>query len=257
MIPRAIGASPRNLPGDTFLGMRASLPGAALAVASAVAFTFASALAAQDLPLDRLTPSDRAQVEDILGRANFNFTSQTDPKRVHPGTMEKLFDHPRMSVAMWRQCQFVPEFFATERTPRQWKLVDPTGLRADLRLIYARPGWRIYLVDGVADKSRLGTPISVSARMVASYRYWEDAQGFRSEIHTWTALDSALLGFFARPFYGTIKARQDKFIAYINANIAAFGETAELAPGDFLERLEQEGDDESLKAFKALFGARR
>lgn len=230
------------------MGMRA-LPIAAL--------VFSAPLSAQGLPLDHLAPSDRAQVEDILARANFDFTSRTEPKRVHPATMEKLFDHPRMSVAMWRQCQFVPEFFATDASPRGWKLVDPTGLRADLRLVFAKPGWRIYLVDGVADKGRLGTPFSVSARMVASYRYWEDANGFQSEIHTWTALDSALLGFFARPFYGTIKARQDKFIAYINGNIAAFGETAELAPGDFQERLEQEGDDASLREFKTLFGSRR
>ena len=214
-------------------------------------------MAGQGLPLDHLAPSDRAQVEDILGRANFDFTSRTEPKRVRPATMEKLFDHPRMSVAMWRQCQFVPAFFATELSPREWKLVDPTGLRAELRLIYSKPGWRIYLVDGTADKGRLGTPFSVSARMVASYRYGEDAKGFQSEIHTWTALDSALLGLFARPFHGYIKTRQDKFIAYINGNIAAFGEAAELAPDDFLERLEQEGDAASLRDYETLFGSRR
>lgn len=248
MIPRSSRASRWNLPGDTFMGMRALLTAALLCVA---------ALSAQGLPLDRMPPNDRAQVEDILARANFDFSSRTEPKRVHPGTMEKLFDHPRMSVAMWRQCQFVPAFFATEVSCGEWKLVDPTGLRADLRLVYAKPGWRIYLVDGTAEKGRLGTPFSVTARMVASYRYWEDAKGFQSEIRTWTALDSSLLGFFARPFHGYIKTRQDKFIAYINGNIAAFGETAELAPGDFLERLEQEGDAPSLREFKALFGSRR
>ena len=217
----------------------------------------APSLPAQALPFDQMAPSDRAQAEEILKRANFDFTSRTDPKRVHPATMEKLFDHPRMSVAMWRQCQFVPAFFATEISGREWRLVDPTGLRADLRLIYSKPGWRIYLVDGTADSGRLGMPFSVSARMVASYRYWEDAKGFQSEIHTWTALNSALLGVFARPFHGAIKARQDKFIAYINGNIAAFGEAAELAPGDFLERLRQEGDEASLRAYHALFEARR
>ena len=214
-------------------------------------------LSAQGLPLDHLAPSDRAQVEDILARKDFDFTSRTEPKRVRPSTMEELFDHPRMSVAMWRQCQFVPAFFAQEVSGKEWKLDDTRGLRAGLRLIYARPGWRIYLVDGVADKGRLKTPFAVSARLVASYRYWEDGKGFESEIHTWTALDSALLGFMARPFYGYIKSRQDQFIAYINGNIAAFGEAAELAPGDFLERLEQEGDEASTREFQTLFGSRR
>ena len=215
-------------------------------------------LAAQGpgLPLDQMSPSDHAQVQEVLARANFDFTSRTDPKRVHPATMEKLFDHPRMSVAMWRQCQFVPAFFASEVSEREWKLVDPTGLRAELRLVYAKPGWRVYLVDGTADSGRLGTPFSVSARMVASYRYWEDAKGFQSEIRTWTALDSALLGMFARPFHGYIKTRQDKFIAYINANIASFGEAAELAPEDFQERLKQEGDGGALRDYRTLFERR-
>ncbi len=249
MIPREARASPWNLPSDTFMGMRALLSAALILSAS---------LTGQGLPVDQLAPSDRALVEDVLDRANFDFSSRTEPKRVRPSTMEKLFDHPRMSVAMWRQCQFVPAFFAQERSSRQWNLDNTQGLRADLRLVFAKPGWRIYLVEGVADKGALKkVPFAVSARMVASYRYWEDAKGFESEIHTWTALDSALLGFFARPFYGYIKARQDEFIAYISGNIAAFGETAELAPGDFQERLEQEGDPASLRDFQALFGSRR
>ena len=215
------------------------------------------ALSAQSLPLEQMAPTDRAMVGDVLEHANFDFTSRTDPKRVHPATMEKLFDHPRMSVAMWRQCQFVPAFYAEEISARQWKLDDTLGLRADLRLVYSKPGWRVYLVDGTADKGRLKTPFAVSARMVASYRYWEDDKGFESEIRTWTVLDSALLGFMARPFYGYIKTRQDQFIAYINGNIAAFGEAAELAPGDFLERLRQEGDESSLRAYQSLFAGRR
>lgn len=213
--------------------------------------------AAQGLPLEQMTPSDRAQVQDILARKDFDFTSRTAPKRVRIATMEELFDHPRMSVAMWRQCEFVPAFFAQEVSGREWKLDDTQGLRAGLRLVYAKPGWRIYLVDGVADKGRLKTPFAVSARMVASYRYWQDGKGFESEIHTWTALDSALLGFMARPFYGYIKSRQDQFIAYINGNIAAFGEAAELAPGDFLDRLKQDGDGETLRQYESLFGGRR
>lgn len=227
------------------------------AAALALCFLPGAGLQAQSLPLAQLAPSDRAQAQDILDRANFDFTSRTEPKRVRVPTMERLFDHPRASVAMWRQCQFVPAFFASEVSRKEWKLVDPTGLRANLRLVYAQPGWRIYLVDGKADKGRLGTPFSVSARMIASYRYWEDAKGFQSEIRTWTALDSALLGVFARPFHGVIKARQDKFIAYINGNIAAFGEATELEPGDFLPRLQQEGDAEALETYKTLFGRRR
>lgn len=232
------------------MGMRPSTSISAFALAGLCA-----PLAGQQLPLDRMAPSDRAQVQDILDRANFDFTSRTEPKRVHPATMEKLFDHPRMSVAMWRQCQFAPPFFAQELGPGRWNLNDTQGLRAELRLVYARPGWRIYLVDGQAAKGWHGTPVTVSARMVASYRYSEGPKGFESEIHTWTALDSALLGFMARPFYGYIHHRQEQFIAYINGNIAAFGEAAELAPGDFLDRLKQEGDAASLREYEALFGS--
>jgi hypothetical protein len=214
-------------------------------------------MAGQELPLDRMAPGDRAQVEDILGRANFDFISRTEPKRVRTATMEKFFDHPRLSVAMWRQCQFAPALFAQEVSSHQWRLDDASGLRADLRLIYSHPGWRVYLVDGVADKGRMGAPFAVSARLVASYRYWEDTKGFQSEIHTWTALDSALLGFMARPFFGRIKAKQNQFIAYINGNIVSFGEAADLAPRDFLERLRQEGDAASLSEYEALFESRR
>lgn len=234
------------------MGMRRSIPASLVVLAGIPA-----PLAAQKLPVDQMAPGDRAQVEDILGRANFDFTSRTEPKRVRPATMEKLFDHPRMSVAMWRQCQFEPAFFAQETSPKEWSLNDLRGLRAGLRLVYEKPGWRVYLVDGVAEKGWHKSPVAVSARMVASYRYWEDAKGFESEIHTWTALDSALLGFVARPFYGYIRSRQEQFITYINGNIAAFGEAAELAPGDFLERLKQEGDAASLHDYEALFGSRR
>ena len=229
----------------------------ALLVSAILSGAFIGTLAAQGLPLDQMAPSDRAEIQDILARKDFDFSSRTEPKRVRPATMEQLFDHPRMSVALWRKCQFQPPFFAQERSPREWSLNDLRGLRAGLRLVYAKPGWRIYLVDGHADKGWQGTPVGVSARMVASYRYWEDAKGFESEIHTWTALDSALLGFLARPFYGFIKHRQEVFITYTTANIAAFGEAAELAPGDFLVSLKQEGDAASERQFEALFGSSR
>lgn len=240
------------------MGMRPVLPLIARAclLACLLAGSGAALRGQQPLPLDRLAPGDRAQVQDILARANFDFTSRTEPRRVGLGTMEKLFDHPRMSVAMWRQCQFVPPFYAQVSGPDRWSLDDLRGLRAELHQVYARPGWRIYLVDGHADRGWRGTPVAVTARMVASYRYWEGPKGYESEVHTWTALDSALLSFMARPFYGVIHARQEEFIAYINSNIAVFGEAAELSPSDFLPRLRQEGDPEALKEYQRLFGGR-
>lgn len=237
--------------------MRSARSGtASIALAVLAAWGTAAPLRAQALPLDRLAPADRAQVSDIVARANFDFTSRAEPRKVQAATMEKLFDHPRLSVALWRQCQFAPSFFALVSGPDRWSLDDTRGLRADLRLVYARPGWRIYLVDGHADRGWRGVPVAVTARMVASYRYWEGPKGYESEVHTWTALDSALLGFMARPFYGVIHARQEEFIAYINRNIAVFGEAAELAPSDFLPRLKQDGDAEACQEYQRLFGGR-
>ena len=57
----------------------------------------------------------------------------------------------------------------------------------------------------------------------------------------------------ARPFRGYIKGRQDEFIAYINGNVATFGEFAELNPRDFQGPLRRDGDPMALREFEALF----
>ncbi|HJU83982.1 MAG TPA: hypothetical protein VJ600_07205 [Holophagaceae bacterium] len=209
---------------------------------------------AQALPFDLMSPSDRALAQDVIRRADFQFTTRTQPKHVRLATMEKLFDHPRVGMAMWRTCRFVPPFYAFTYGDGSWALNDGKGLRGHLRLLHKRPGWRIYLVEGVADAGRLSAPFAVKARMLTSYRYWEGKDGFETQLQTWTALDSALLGFFSKPFRGYIHHRQDEFIAYINSNIATFGEFADLDPTEFEGPLRQDGDREALREYEALFG---
>ena len=209
---------------------------------------------AQDLSfLNRLPPGAQAEARDIVAKADFVFETRTPPKHVRVSTMEKLFDHPRVAAAMWRQCQFVPPFHAFIHPDGAWSIDDGKGLRGTLRLVYQRPGHRVYLVEGRAERGRLKTPFAVGARMLTSYRYWEGKQGFESDLQTWTALDSALLGFVARPFRGYIKGRQDEFIAYINGNVATFGEFADLNPRDFYGPLKRDGDPVALREFETLF----
>ena len=203
--------------------------------------------------VDQLPPAARAEALDILNRADFVFETQTQPKHVRLATMEKLFDHPRLSAAMWRHCQFVPAFYAFIHPDGAWSIDDARGLRGTLRLVYQRPGHRVYLVEGVAEKGRLKTPFAVGAKMLTSYRYWEGKNGFETHLQTWTALDSALLGVMARPFRGYIKGRQDEFIAYINGNVATFGEFADLSPRDFHAPLKRDGDAIALRDFETLF----
>ncbi|HJW08843.1 MAG TPA: hypothetical protein VJ483_04365 [Holophagaceae bacterium] len=224
-------------------------------LACAALFLTGALLAAQPLPYHLMSPSDRALAQDIVRRADFQFSTRTPPKKVRMATMEKLFDHPRVGMAMWRVCQFVPPFYASIHPDGSWSLVDGMGLHGHLRLIHQRPGWRIYLVEGWAEKGRLKhVPMAVKARMLTSYRYWEGKDGFESQLETWTALDSALLGFLSKPFHGYIHRRQDEFIAYINSNIATFGEFADLNPSDFEAPLKQDGDAEALRDYNALFG---
>jgi len=206
--------------------------------------------------LDQLPPVARAEALDIVKRADFMFETQTQPKHVRLATMEKLFDHPVLGAAMWRYCQFVPAFYAFIHPDGAWSIDDTRGLRGTLRLVYRRPGHRVYLVEGRAERGRLKTPFSVGAKMLTSYRYWEGRHGFESHLQTWTALDSAILGVVARPFRGYIKGRQDEFIAYINGNVATFGEFAELSPRDFHGPLERDGDPMALREFEALFTAK-
>ncbi|MBK8791178.1 MAG: hypothetical protein IPO28_13810 [Holophagaceae bacterium] len=96
-------------------------------------------------------------------------------------------------------------------------------------------------------------PFSVGAKMLTSYRYWEGKNGFESHLHTWTALDSAVLGVMSRPFRPYIRGRQDEFIAYINGNVATFGEFADLSPKNFHEPLKRDGDALALREFEAIF----
>lgn len=203
--------------------------------------------------LAQLPPAAREEALDILGRADFVFETRTQPKQVRLATMEKLFDHPLLASAMWRHCQFVPGFYAFIHPDGAWSIDDVRGLSGTLRLVYRRPGHRVYLVEGRAEKGRLKTPFSVGAKMLTSYRYWEGKNGFESHLQTWTALDSALLGVMARPFRGYIKHRQDEFIAYINGNVATFGEFADLRPGDFHAPLKRDGDPVALREFESLF----
>ena len=203
--------------------------------------------------LDQIPHGPREEALDIIQRADFVFDTRTTPKQVRLATMEKLFDHPRLGAAMWRHCQFVPAFHAFTHPDGVWSINDTRGLTGSLRLILQRPGHRVYLVEGRAERGRLKTPFSVGARMLTSYKYWEGKKGFETHLETWTALDSALLGLVARPFRGYIKGRQDEFIAYINGNVATFGEFAELSPQDFHRPLKRDGDPEALRDFEALF----
>ena len=203
--------------------------------------------------LGQLAPGAQSEAVDIMKRADFVFETRTQPKHVRLATMEKLFDHPRLGAAMWRHCQFVPSFYAFIHPDGAWSINDTKGLKGTLRLVYQRPGHRVYLVEGVAEKGRLKTPFSVRARMLTSYKYWEGKNGFESHLQTWTALDSAILGVLARPFRGYIRGRQDEFIAYINGNVATFGEFAELSPRDFQGPLKRDGDPVALREYETLF----
>jgi hypothetical protein len=203
--------------------------------------------------LEQMSPAAQSEALDIMKRADFVFETRTQPKHVRLATMEKLFDHPRLGAAMWRHCQFVPSFYAFIHPDGAWSINDTRGLKGTLRLVYHRPGHRVYLVEGVAEKGRLKTPFSVGARMLTSYKYWEGKNGFESHLQTWTALNSAVLGVLARPFRGYIKGRQDEFIAYINGNVATFGEFAELSPQDFQGPLKRDGDPVALREFESLF----
>lgn len=208
------------------------------------------------VPFDQLPPGMKEEAQDIFKRSDFAFETRTQPKKVRLTTMERLFDHPRLGAAMWRHCQFVPRFYAFQHGEREWSIDDTRGLRGTLRLVLYKPGMRVYLVEGRAEQGRLKTPFAVGAKMLTIYRYWEGPNGFESRLQTWTALDSALLGFIAKPFRPYIRHRQDEFIAYINGNIAQFGEFAEASPQEFLEPLRREGDAVAVRQFEQLFGKR-
>ncbi|HJW34299.1 MAG TPA: hypothetical protein VJ505_13215 [Holophagaceae bacterium] len=205
------------------------------------------------IPFDQVNPAFRLDAQEVVTKAHFSFQARTQPRKVRVATMERIFDHPRMGVAMWRGCGFVPEFSAFVHPDGSWSLDDGRGLKATLWPILQRPGHRIYYVEGLVESGRLKNPWDVRARMITSYRYWEEKGRYVSYLQSWTQLDSSLLGFAARPFHGFIKGRQEQFIEYINANIANFGEFAELAPQDFVGPLKQGGDPLALREFEQQF----
>ena len=134
---------------------------------------------------------------------------------------------------------------------------DLRGLHGIMTLIYKRPGYRIYLADGRVERGRMGNPMAVGAKMVTAYRYHEGPNGLEGRLQTWTALDSALLGFLSRPFRSYIQKRQEEFIAYIFFNIAQGSEFAESHPQEFWEPLQRESDPVALAEFEAAFGRNR
>ncbi|BDU71028.1 hypothetical protein [Mesoterricola silvestris] len=215
-----------------------------------------SSLLGAQIPFGELAPMDREEAQRIVDKADFAFQTRTRPVQVRSATMEKIFDHPRMSMALWRYCGFVPGFFGFACPDGSWTLDDTRGLTGRLRCVLWKPGFRVYLVEGRAEAGRLKTPFAVGARMAVAYRYWDSPQGFETHLQTWTALDSAVLGIVARPFQGYIRHRQDEFIAYINGNIATFGQFAERDPGEFREPIRREGDPVAIRDFDLLFPRR-
>ena len=185
-------------------------------------------------PIDLIPAAFRSQVQALVEQSDFQFKTSTVPKKAKVASMEMLFDHPRLSAAMWRHCQFTPSFFAFEEAPNTFSINDTKGLTGRLTLLYSVPGHRIYWVQGKAEAGRL-KPFApaVGAQMITSYRYWEDENGFKTQLDTWTKLDNALLGFLAQPFRKYVQGRQDEFIGYINSNIALFGESTELNTAEF------------------------
>jgi hypothetical protein len=205
------------------------------------------------VPLEKMTPFNRVQAEAILRKPDFTFSTVTAPAQVRLGTMEKLFDHPRLAAAMWRECQFVPRFYAFALPERGLVIIDPTGLSGTMTLAFREKGMRVYLVEGRVERWRMGNPFAVSARMVVIYKYWEGAKGYQSRMQTWTTLDSALLGTLTRPFRKYIQQRQEQFIGYIMGNMAQGGEFAERSHEEFLGPIEQEGDATAAKQFLQVF----
>jgi len=204
--------------------------------------------------MDALTPQHRAEVQDILKRLDFQFQIRTQPQQVRLTTVEKLYDRPRLAAAMWRSCAFVPTLYAEERPDRSFWVSDGRGLTGTMTLIHQAPGFRVYVADGYVARGRMGNPIGVGARMITVYRYWEGSKGFETHLQTWTALDSALLGFLSRPFRAYIQRRQEEFIGYIFHNIAQGGKFATLDPESFRDPLRREGDPVAIRQFEDAFG---
>ena len=205
------------------------------------------------VPLDRMALPNRIMAGEIIRRPDFTFQTTTQPARVRMATMEKLFDHPRLAAAMWRDCQFVPKLYAFALPARGLIVDDANGLRGTMTLAYREPGTRVYLIEGRVEKWRMGNPFPVGAKMVVIYKYSETPKGFQSHLQTWTTLDSALLGALTRPFRKYIQRRQEEFMAYIMGNMAKGGEFAEANVDDFLGPIQREGDPVAIKQYQAIF----
>ena len=89
--------------------------------------------------------------------------------------------------------------------------------------------------------------------MITSYPYWDTEKGFETQWDTWTKLDNVLLGFLTQPFRKYVKGRQDEFIAYINGNIALFGETIDINLVEFGNSLSVSSDKTASKDYEYLF----
>ncbi len=218
-----------------------------------LAFAALARPASAQVPFEQLDSGARAEAQAIVRRADFVFQTKTEPRRVRLATMDQLFDHPRLAAAMWRFCRFVPGFYVFQDPDGTWSMDDTRGLRGTMRLALKKPGLRVYIVEGRAERGRLKVPFAVGARMISVYRYWEGPKGFETQLQTWTALDSALLGFVSKPFHGLIRHRQDEFIEYINRNIALFGEFADMDPREFEGPIKREGDPIATRDYERIF----
>jgi len=206
--------------------------------------------------LDKMNLPQSIAAGEVVRKADFTFQTETAPARVRLTTMEKLFDHPRLAAAMWRECQFVPKLYAFALPARGLVVDDANGLRGSMALAYREPGIRVYLIEGRVEKWRMGNPFAVGAKMVVVYKYWDGPKGFQSRLQTWTTLDSAILGAVTRPFRKYIQRRQEEFMAYIMGNMAKGGEFAENNVDDFLGPIQREGDAIAVKQYQEVFKTR-
>ena len=221
---------------------------------SLIASLALSSAAWGQFPYEQMTPWHVAAIHRVVDRPDFTFQTVTPPTRVRLEVMNRLFDHPRLAAAMWRECQFSPTLYAFELPEGGILIDDCHGLKGTLSLASLKPGERIYVIDGRVETGRMGNPFPVGARMVIIYRYWVSAKGFESHIQTWTVLDSALLSFVTRPWRSYIQRRQQEFIAYIMNNMAQGGAFAEVNPQEFRGPLRKEGDPVAIRQFEEVFG---
>ena len=110
------------------------------------------------VPLEKMSLPNRLMAGEIIRSPDFTFQTTTQPAQVRLVTMEKLFDHPRLAAAMWRECQFVPKLYAFALPARGLIIDDAQGLRGTMTLAYREPGMRVYLIEGRVERGRMGNP---------------------------------------------------------------------------------------------------